>query len=113
MPDLIKDYFGENNSLEESIEIGQLLQSEGYKCIFEEAMRQKPTCSMALNWCYNEPWPTTANNSILYQFKASVFFILGWSNSIIFLKLSCKVIAVRKATLYGYICYIKLSISKK
>jgi len=42
-----------------------LLQSEGYKCIYEEARRQKPRCSMALNWCYNEPWPTAANNSLI------------------------------------------------
>ncbi|HEY5561613.1 MAG TPA: glycoside hydrolase family 2 TIM barrel-domain containing protein [Clostridiaceae bacterium] len=65
MPDLIKYYFGESNSLEELIQRGQILQSEGYKCIFEEARRQKPKCSMALNWCYNEPWPTAANNSII------------------------------------------------
>ena len=44
---------------------GQLLQCEGYKAIYEEARRQKPYCSMALNWCFNEPWPTAANNSII------------------------------------------------
>lgn len=64
-PHVIKDYFGEAQSLEELVEWGQLLQSEGYKCIYEEARRQKPRCSMALNWCYNEPWPTAANNSII------------------------------------------------
>jgi len=42
-----------------------LLQCEGYKAIYEEARRQKPYCSMALNWCFNEPWPTAANNSII------------------------------------------------
>ncbi|MDX1283832.1 MAG: hypothetical protein R3182_02410, partial [Draconibacterium sp.] len=40
-------------------------QCEGYKAIYEEARRQKPHCAMALNWCYNEPWPTAANNSII------------------------------------------------
>lgn len=65
MPDLIKDYFGPSDTLEQLVERGQLLQSEGYKCIYEEARRQKPTCSMALNWCYNEPWPAAANNSII------------------------------------------------
>jgi beta-mannosidase len=65
MQDMIDDYFGSSKSLEELVERGQLLQSEGYKVIFEEARRQKPYCSMALNWCYNEPWPAAANNSLI------------------------------------------------
>jgi beta-mannosidase len=64
-PGVIEDYFGPSETLEELVERGQLLQSEGYKCIYEEARRQKPVCSMALNWCYNEPWPTAANNSLI------------------------------------------------
>jgi beta-mannosidase len=63
--DIIESYFGEALSLDELIEQSQWLQGEGYKCIFEEARRQKPYSSMALNWCYNEPWPTLANNSII------------------------------------------------
>jgi beta-mannosidase len=65
MQDMIEDYFGKSASLEELVDHGQLLQCEGYKAIYEEARRQKPYCSMALNWCYNEPWPTAANNSII------------------------------------------------
>ena len=65
MQDMIDDYFGSSKSLEVLVERGQLLQSEGYKVIFEEARRQKPYCSMALNWCYNEPWPAAANNSLI------------------------------------------------
>ncbi len=65
MPEMIEGYFGKSRSLKEMVERGQLLQSEGYKAIYEEARRQKPYCSMALNWCYNEPWPTAANNSII------------------------------------------------
>lgn len=61
--DIIEDYFGTSQSLEQLVNNGQLLQSEGFKCIYEEARRQKPYCSMALNWCFNEPWPTAANNS--------------------------------------------------
>jgi len=64
-PEVLKLYFGEASSLEELVEWGQLLQCEGYKCIYEEARRQAPKCSMALNWCYNEPWPTAANNSLI------------------------------------------------
>lgn len=65
MKDLLYDYFGQPENLEELVKNGQWIQCEGYKCIFEEARRQKPWCAMALNWCYNEPWPTAANNSIL------------------------------------------------
>ncbi len=65
MQGMIEDYFGPSGSLEELVENGQLLQCEGYKAIYEEARRQKPYCSMALNWCFNEPWPTAANNSLI------------------------------------------------
>jgi beta-mannosidase len=65
MQDMIEDYFGRASSLEKLVEWGQLLQSEGYKVIFEEARRQKPYCSMALNWCFNEAWPAAANNSLI------------------------------------------------
>ncbi len=63
--DIIEDYFGPSQSLEQLIACGQWIQGEGYRCIFEESRRQKPRCSMALNWCLNEPWPTAANNSLL------------------------------------------------
>ncbi|MDX2020744.1 MAG: hypothetical protein SF187_10925 [Deltaproteobacteria bacterium] len=62
---LLDEYFGPTQNLEQLVQRGQLLQSEGYKCLFEEARRQKPYASMALNWCYNEPWPTAANNSVV------------------------------------------------
>lgn len=61
----IESYFGPANNLEELVAHGQLLQSEGLKFIFEEARRQKPVCSIALSWCFNEPWPTAANNSLV------------------------------------------------
>lgn len=64
-PDILNEYFGQATSLEELIAQSQLMQSEGYKAIYEEARRQKPYCSMALNWCYNEPWPAAVNNSLL------------------------------------------------
>lgn len=63
--EVIEHYFGESKTLDELIERSQWLQSEGYKAIYEEARRQKPRCAMALNWCFNEPWPTAANNSIV------------------------------------------------
>jgi beta-mannosidase len=65
MQDMIEDYFGKSKDLEELVKNGQLIQCEGYKAIYEEARRQKPYCTMALNWCFNEPWPTAANNSLI------------------------------------------------
>ena len=64
MPTLEK-YFGNIQSLDELIKYSQLLQCEGLKFIYEEARRQKPFCSMALNWCYQEPWPSAVNNSLI------------------------------------------------
>lgn len=62
---LIEEYFGPSPDLETLVARGAWLQSAGYQCIFEEARRQKPYCAMALNWCYNEPWPSAANNSLI------------------------------------------------
>jgi len=61
----LEKYFGKAENLAELCKQSQWLQCEGYKAIFEEARRQKPYCSMAINWCYNEPWKTAGNNSIL------------------------------------------------
>ncbi len=61
----LRHYFGPASSLEELIAQSSLLQGEGYKAIYEEARRQKPHCSMALCWMFNEPWPAAANNSII------------------------------------------------
>lgn len=65
---VLEHYFGENLTTEEVIAHSRLLQSIGYQAIFEEARRQAPHCSMVLNWCFNEPWPTAANNSIYTYF---------------------------------------------
>ena len=64
-PEILEDYFGKASTLEELMKQSQLLQCEGYKAIFEEARRQKPYCAMALNWCYDEPWPAAVNNSLI------------------------------------------------
>ncbi|MCL2879175.1 MAG: hypothetical protein FWF29_02915, partial [Treponema sp.] len=64
-PETIAHYFGEVSDIRQLIYYYGWLQCEGYKAIFEEARRQSPRCSMALNWCYNEPWICAANNSII------------------------------------------------
>ncbi len=63
--DVIEHYFGSAPDLQTLVDRGQLLQSEGLKSIFEEVRRQKPKAAMALNWCFNEPWPAAANMSML------------------------------------------------
>jgi len=63
--DVVEDYFGKSKSIDDVIENSQKMQAAGLKCLFEEARRQKPHASMALNWCFNEPWITAANMSIV------------------------------------------------
>ena len=53
------------DTIEKVIEHARWLQCEGYKAVFEEARRQAPYCSMAINWCYCEPWITAAGNSLI------------------------------------------------
>jgi beta-mannosidase len=60
----LKHYF-HINSIEELVTAGQFLQAEGLRFIYEECRRQKPYCAMSLSWCFNEPWPTAANNNLL------------------------------------------------
>ncbi len=61
----LEKYFGKAESLEELVSNSEWLQCEGYKAIFETARRQAPYCSMAINWCYQEPWITAAGNSLI------------------------------------------------
>ena len=61
----LKSYFGKDATVEERVAQSDWLQSEGMKAIFEEARRQWPRCSAALNWSFNEPWITAANLSIV------------------------------------------------
>lgn len=61
----LEQYFGKSESLEETVARSTWLQCEGYKAVFEEGRRQWPSCSMSLNWCFNEPWVTAAGNSLI------------------------------------------------
>ena len=62
---IINEIFGKQPCMEDYIDKSNWLQCEGLKCIFEEARRQKPHCSMALNWCFNEPWNNCAGPVIV------------------------------------------------
>ena len=63
--DVYERYFGKPNSLEEMVEGETWMQCEGYRGAFEEMRRQWPHCSMAVNWCFNEPWKTCAGNNLI------------------------------------------------
>lgn len=62
---IIEKYFGKPESLEEVVENSKFMQAEGYRAAFEEMRRQWPHCSMAINWCFDEPWITAAGNSLI------------------------------------------------
>ena len=64
-PETLRYYFGEPTCLEDVVEQSNWLQCAGYQAAFEEMRKQWPHCGMMLNWCYNEPWITAANNSII------------------------------------------------
>jgi beta-mannosidase len=74
----LETYFGPCESLEELVAQGEWLQCEGYKAAYEEYRRRKPFVSMALNWDYNEPWPTAAGNNLVswpHQPKPAYFAV--------------------------------------
>lgn len=62
---LVSRYWGEQPDLETFVEKAHWLSCEGLRGMVEEARRQKPRCGWALIWCFNEPWPALANNSLI------------------------------------------------
>ncbi len=63
--EVTEQLLGAAQSLEDLVEKSQLIQGEVLKGMFEEVRRQKMAASMAINWCFNEPWPAAANCSIV------------------------------------------------
>ncbi len=61
----LEHLFGNSSSVAELVARGEWLQCEGFRSIYEESRRQSPRCAMALAWCFNEPWPSAANNSLV------------------------------------------------
>lgn len=58
-------YFGGYTDTEDLCNKTQFIQNMCYRSMFEEMRKQWPHCSMALNWCFNEPWPCFGNNSLI------------------------------------------------
>ena len=50
---------------ESIVNAGNEAQCVMYPAMFEEVRRQWPHASMAINWCFNEPWPTAAGNGLV------------------------------------------------
>jgi len=63
--EVTEQLLGHARTLEELVEKSQLIQGEVLKGMFEEVRRQKMAASMAINWCFNAPWPAAANCSIV------------------------------------------------
>ena len=61
----VNHYFGGYDSIDDLCLKTQFIQSMSYRACFEEMRRQWPHCSMSINWCLNEPWPTAANNNLI------------------------------------------------
>ncbi len=61
----VEYFFGGYTGTEDLCRKTVFIQCMSYRSAFEEMRRQWPACSMALNWCLNEPWPTAANNSLI------------------------------------------------
>ncbi len=58
-------YFGGYDGTEDLCNKKRFIQAMSYRSLFEEMRKQWPYCAMALNWCFNEPWPTAANLSVV------------------------------------------------
>ena len=60
----VEYFYGSYTDKEDLFRKTELLQCMSYRSCFEEMHKQWPHCAMALNWCFNEPWPTIGNNSL-------------------------------------------------
>ncbi len=61
----VEYYFGGYDGIEDLCNKTRFIQTISYRALFEEMRKQWPVCSMAINWCFNEPWQTVANNSLV------------------------------------------------
>ena len=58
-------FFGGYTDYADYARKSQLLQGLCCRALFEEVRCRWPHTSMAMNWCFQEPWPTAANNSLV------------------------------------------------
>lgn len=60
----VEYFYSSYSDKEDLFKKTEFLQCMSYRSCFEEMRKQWPHCAMALNWCFNEPWPTIGNNSL-------------------------------------------------
>ncbi len=61
----VEHFFGKQDSVEAFAECSWMMQCAGLKGVYEEARRQRPYCSMAINWDFDEPWYTAAGSNLV------------------------------------------------
>lgn len=61
----IHHFFGGYADVDDLVDKSIYLQDLCYQSMFEEMRRQAPLCAMAVNWDFNEPWPSAAGNSLI------------------------------------------------
>lgn len=62
---IVDMFFGKQESLEDYVRITQWFQCQGLSFIFEEGRRQKPYCSLVMNWDFTEPWNNVAGHGLI------------------------------------------------
>jgi beta-mannosidase len=65
IPELIEEYFGPLDNVEDLAYAGQFLQAIGLQYMVEELRRRWPEVPGTMTWCLNEPWTALANCSIV------------------------------------------------
>lgn len=61
----VHHFFGGYTDTDDLVDKTIYLQDMCYQAMFEEMRRQAPLCAMAVNWDFNEPWPSAAGNSLI------------------------------------------------
>ncbi len=65
IPELLEEYFGPLNNVEELAYASQFLQAIGLQYMLEELRRRWPDIPGTMNWCLNEPWTVLANCAVV------------------------------------------------
>ena len=54
-----------SNNFEQGVKDANDVQGDCYRTVFELARQKWPYTSMAINWCFNEPWKTLGGNGLV------------------------------------------------
>ena len=62
---MVDKLIGKQDSLADYIRVSQWMQCQGLQFIFEEGRRQKPYCSLVMNWDFTEPWNNVGGHVLI------------------------------------------------